>query len=82
MKRFSNIELLGIVFGIAIFVFGIWEVIWPKEGVMFLFVNNKLGSPVPVNSLDVNTTGARIYGVLEIFGGIALVVLSAYRSKK
>ena len=82
MKRFTNIELCGIAFGIALFIFGVWEVIWPKAGVMFLFVNNRFGSPVPVNSLDVSTTGARIFGVLEIFGGITIVAISAYRSKR
>ena len=82
MKRFTNIELCGIAFGTVLFGFGVWEVIWPKAGVMFLAVNNRLGSGVAVNPLVVSTTGARIFGVLEIFGGIAIVAISAYRSKR
>ena len=82
MKRLTKLELLGIVFGAIIFCFGLCEVIWPKPGVMILAVNGRQGSGVAVDPLVVSTVGARVYGVLEILGGIGIVVLSAYRPKR
>jgi hypothetical protein len=82
MKRLTKIELYGIVFGIALFVFGVVQIIWPKARVMTLATNGRLGNPGTAKPLVITTTGARVYGLLEILGGAGIVVLSAYRVKR
>jgi hypothetical protein len=81
MKRFTHIELAGVLLGAILFVGGSISVIWPHPGVVSHFTNDVLGMS-PRNEMEVvSVSGARLYGVLGMLLGSAIAALAVYRSK-
>lgn len=82
MKRFTSIEIGGLILAASFFFGGLATVIWPQSGIVPHFTNDALGMS-PGTSLEVmSTTGARVGGILAILLGAGIAVLAVYREKR
>ena len=80
MKRFTPIEVAGVILGGVLFIGGLTCVIWPRAAVIIHPTNDWIGRPG--SSVEsVSTTGARMYGVLAMLLGVGIAALAVYRRK-
>ena len=56
--------------GIAFFVFGLIQVVWPKPGVVLLSTNDDLGSTVRSDPIKLTVHGSRVIGIVTALVGI------------
>jgi hypothetical protein len=82
MKRFTSIEIGGLILGVLLFCGGLDAVIWPQSGVVPHFTNDVWGMSPRTDMEVVSTTGARVYGILAMLLGAGIAAMAVCREKK
>jgi hypothetical protein len=85
MKRYSNMEILAAIAGLAFIVFGLFMIFHPIEMTLFSpefsagTYKGIRGSSQPVN---VSRAGSEVYGGLSVVMGFGLLWLGLYKGRK
>jgi hypothetical protein len=80
VKRFTSIEVGGLILAALLFGGGLACVIRPRATVVVHLTNNVLGW-LESSVEEVSTTGARFYGILGMLLGTGIAALAIYRAK-
>jgi hypothetical protein len=80
MKRYTGVEIGGLIIAAAMFVIGLVWVAWPVEQV-FVYGPEALVS-VAANAINVTSKlGSQIYGAMAMLVGVGMAALALYRPK-
>ena len=74
-------EKIGVTLGVVIFLAGFIMVIAPQPGAVRHATNGAFGMQQGIDIHVVTETGARVYGVIALLLGAAIVSISRYRGK-
>ncbi len=80
MKRFTSIEIGGLILAALLFFGGLCCVLTPRAGVVIHSTNDEIGWPG--GSIEsVSKIGSRVYGIMAMLLAFGIAALALYRRK-